>query len=133
MYAFILQLHTVRQFLILMQPLLYAKFYHLPEQLPGRGFAVGQMQGAFGVGQLAETVNEGVDGRLPRMEAHVLLLGGEVNKVTFQHKGRHTLCDFFAYFRMISADQCAQRNHSLFQRSVISRNEFINCLHRTLV
>jgi len=45
------------------------------------------MQGAFGVGQLFQTVSKGIGGLLARMEDHMLLFSEEEDKVLLRHKG----------------------------------------------
>jgi len=57
------------------------------------------------VGQLAETVSKSIDRILAGMEAHMLLLCGEVDQVALQHKGGDPPGDFLRNVRMTAVDQ----------------------------
>ena len=114
---------------LLFQTLLHTEFHHFPEQFPGHGLVVGQMQGAFCVGQLAETISEGIDCLLARMESHVFLLCGEVYQVALQHKGRYPLGDFLRNIRMTAVNQCPQSDHSFLDFAIIGGDVFVNIGH----
>ncbi len=108
------------------QPLLHAECNHFPEQFPGHGLIVGQMQGAFGVGQLAEAVRKGVDCFLARMEAHMLLLRGEVDKVALQHKSGDAPGDLLRNAPMAAVNQRPEGNHPFFDFALIGGDVCVN-------
>ena len=118
-------------FVLLFEPFLHTEFYHLPEQIPGHWLTVWQMQGAFGMGQLAETVRKSIDGRLSRVEAHVLLFCREMDQIPLQNKSWDSPGDFLAYFWVTAVDQRPERSHPLLQLPTVGRNVFVNGLHRT--
>lgn len=73
----------------------------------------------LGKSELAETVREGIDGRLARMKAHMLLFCGKVDQVALQHQGGDPPGVFLRNIRMAAVNQRPQSDHALFGLAVI--------------
>lgn len=113
---------------MLFQPLVHTKLHHFPEQFPRHWLIVRQVEGASGMGQLAETFREGIDGILTGMEAHMFLFRREMDKVALQHEGGDPPGDFFRNIRMTAVNQRPKGNHSFLKFAVICGDIFVNAL-----